>query len=79
MESHHNHQDEAHNHHAAMNHDKMDQSKMHHDHGSIPMGMAGHDHHKMMIEDFKKRFWVSLDHYYTSIAFIADDTEFFWL
>lgn len=31
-----------------------------HDHGSIPMGMAGHDHHKMMIDDFKKRFWISL-------------------
>ena len=25
-----------------------------------PMGMEGHDHHKMMIEDFKKRFWISL-------------------
>jgi P-type Cu2+ transporter len=24
------------------------------------MGMEGHDHHKMMIADFKKRFWVSL-------------------
>jgi len=23
-------------------------------------GHAGHDHHQMMIEDFKKRFWVSL-------------------
>ncbi|MCC9169010.1 copper-translocating P-type ATPase [Pontibacter harenae] len=23
-------------------------------------GEAGHDHHRMMIEDFKKRFWVSL-------------------
>lgn len=33
---------------------------MNHDHGAIPMGMAGHDHHRMMIEDFKKRFWVSL-------------------
>jgi Cu2+-exporting ATPase len=42
-------------------HSKMDHSKMDHsDHGAIPMGMAGHDHHKMMIEDFKKRFWVSL-------------------
>ncbi|MBC7384295.1 MAG: copper-translocating P-type ATPase [Bacteroidia bacterium] len=39
-------------------HSKMDHSKM--DHGAVPMGMAGHDHHKMMIEDFKKRFWVSL-------------------
>lgn len=24
------------------------------------MGQAGHDHHKMMIADFKKRFWVSV-------------------
>ncbi|MCR9065202.1 MAG: heavy metal translocating P-type ATPase, partial [Cytophagales bacterium] len=23
-------------------------------------GEHGHDHHKMMIEDFKRRFWVSL-------------------
>ena len=49
--------------HSKMDHSKMDHSKMKHgghDHASIPMGMAGHDHHKMMIEDFKKRFWVSL-------------------
>ncbi len=39
---------------------KMDHSKMEHDHGSVPMGMAGHDHHQMMIDDFKKRFWVTL-------------------
>ncbi len=25
-----------------------------------PMGHQGHDHHAMMINDFKKRFWVSL-------------------
>ncbi len=43
-----------------MDHGNMDHSKMKHDHGSIPMGMAGHDHHKMMIKDFEKRFWVSL-------------------
>jgi len=43
-----------------MDHSKMDHSKMNHDHGAIPMGMAGHDHHRMMIEEFKKRFWVSL-------------------
>lgn len=36
--------------------EKMDHSKM--DHSSIPMGMEGHDHHKMMIADFKKRFWL---------------------
>jgi len=35
----------------------MDHGKM--DHGANPpMGMAGHDHHKMMIADFKKRFYV---------------------
>jgi len=41
-------------------HSKMDHSKMDHDTGAIPMGMAGHDHHKMMIADFRKRFWVTL-------------------
>lgn len=41
-------------------HSKLDHSKMEHDHGSVPMGMAGHDHHQMMINDFKKRFWVTL-------------------
>jgi Cu2+-exporting ATPase len=33
----------------------MEHSNHNHDHGHM-----GHDHHKMMIEDFKKRFWVSL-------------------
>ncbi|WP_299820201.1 copper-translocating P-type ATPase [uncultured Pontibacter sp.] len=28
--------------------------------GHAAHGEAGHDHHRMMIEDFKKRFWVSL-------------------
>lgn len=54
--------------HAKMDHSKMDHSKMNMteeehakmDHGAIPMGTAGHDHHRMMIADFKKRFWVSL-------------------
>lgn len=47
--------------HSKMNMTKEDHSKMDHgDHGSVPMGVAGHDHHKMMIEDFKKRFWVCL-------------------
>ena len=32
-----------------------------HAHGmNEPMGHAGHDHHKMMIEDFKKRFYITL-------------------
>jgi len=48
--SHHNHGEEG-----EMDHDKMDHSQMDHsDHG------GHHDHHRMMIEDFKKRFWVSL-------------------
>ena len=52
--------------HSEMDHSKMDMpeeshTKMDHgDYGAIPMGMAGHDHHRMMIEDFKKRFWVCL-------------------
>ncbi|WP_318344302.1 copper-translocating P-type ATPase [Flagellimonas baculiformis] len=53
--------------HSKMNHSNMDHSKMKHgngDHsghdGNAPMGMAGHDHHKMMVKDFRKRFWVSL-------------------
>lgn len=33
----------------------------HSNHNMNPsMGQAGHDHHKMMIADFKKRFWVSV-------------------
>lgn len=28
--------------------------------GHPPAGGQGHDHHRMMIADFKKRFWISL-------------------
>jgi len=38
-------------------HSKIDHS-MHN--MNVPMGMTGHDHHQMMINDFKKRFWVSI-------------------
>ncbi len=31
-----------------------------HGRGNPGHGKMGHDHHRMMIEDFKKRFWVSL-------------------
>jgi Cu2+-exporting ATPase len=34
-------------------------SHVHHD-MNPPMGHEGHDHHAMMIMDFKKRFWISL-------------------
>ena len=43
---------------------KMDHSKMDHDSmksGDNPsMGMEGHNHHAMMIADFKKRFYLVL-------------------
>ncbi len=43
----------------AMDHSKMDHGAMHH--GANPsMGMPGHNHHAMMIADFKKRFYVVL-------------------
>ena len=43
----------------AMDHSKMNHNSM--SHGvNPPMGMVGHDHHKMMIADFKKRFYVVL-------------------
>jgi Cu2+-exporting ATPase len=34
-------------------------SHTHHD-MNPPMGHTGHNHHTMMIDDFKKRFWLSL-------------------
>ena len=44
---------------ATKDHNKMDPNLM--QHGSKPsMGMEGHDHHAMMITDFKKRFYVAL-------------------
>lgn len=62
-----NHKEYNHTHH------KHEESKKHEDHsgheghghsshsGHNPgHGEMGHDHHKMMIEDFKKRFWISL-------------------
>src|SRR4026207_2440034 len=32
----------------------------HHPAAKPPMGHAGHDHHAMMIDDFKKRFYIVL-------------------
>lgn len=60
-----------HGHDAAMNHGEMHHEHEHkrsmkHDHGhdgnsytEIPMGVKGHDHHRMMVRDFRKRFWIS--------------------
>ncbi|MBB5287017.1 Cu2+-exporting ATPase [Rhabdobacter roseus] len=42
-----------------VDHSKMDHGQM--SHSSNPgHGHMGHDHHRMMIEDFKKRFWITL-------------------
>ena len=64
---HHNHDEMDHSKmdHSKMKHKKEDHSKMNHkggDHsGHNPgHGEHGHDHHKMMIADFRKRFWVTL-------------------
>jgi Cu2+-exporting ATPase len=59
MDNHKDHKDKK------MDHGKEDHSKMKHgdgDHyGHEPgHGEMGHDHHKMMIADFRKRFWVTL-------------------
>ena len=69
MENNNNHNQEEMDH-SKMDHSKKkqkeeDHSKMNHgsgDHsGHIPgHGQMGHDHHKMMISDFRKRFWVTL-------------------
>ena len=64
---HHNHEEMDHSKmdHSKMKHKKENHSKMNHgkdDHsGHNPgHGQMGHDHHKMMIADFRKRFWVTL-------------------
>lgn len=47
--------------HSKMKNKKVDHSKMEHSNNgnNVPMGMVGHDHHKMMIADFRKRFLVT--------------------
>ncbi|WP_025740788.1 MULTISPECIES: copper-translocating P-type ATPase [Aquimarina] len=64
---HHNHEEMDHSKmdHSKKKQKKEDHSKMNHgggDHsGHNPgHGQMGHDHHKMMIADFRKRFWVTL-------------------
>ncbi len=50
-----------HEHHTAPGHNGHAGHSSHAGHGgNPPHGHAGHDHHRMMIADFKKRFWVSL-------------------
>jgi len=47
------------NHEKSMKHDHDAHGGHSHANNGVPMGMAGHDHHQMMIQDFRKRFWVS--------------------
>jgi Cu2+-exporting ATPase len=54
MKNHHHHSG-----HQMVNEKTMDHSSMHHD-GNPSMGMEGHDHHAMMINDFKRRFFITL-------------------
>src|SRR5687767_4285357 len=51
-----------HHHHDHAENKAADHKDMHHRHGADnpPMGHEGHDHHAMMIGDFKKRFYVVL-------------------
>ncbi len=56
--------DPSHHHHHSVDSPpgRKEQSSVHHGHHDMnpPMGNEGHDHHAMMIHDFKKRFWISL-------------------
>ncbi|ODS89460.1 MAG: ATPase [Chryseobacterium sp. SCN 40-13] len=69
MDNHKDHKDKEMDHskmdHSKMKHKKEDHSKMNHGSGGHSghnpgHGQMGHDHHKMMVKDFRKRFWISL-------------------
>lgn len=51
---------ENHQHHQNSDTTKMDHSQMSHSGHNPGHGQMGHDHHRMMIEDFKRRFWITL-------------------
>ena len=50
------------NNHSNHNEKAIDKTSVHHHEANSnpPMGREGHDHHRMMIADFRQRFWVSL-------------------
>jgi len=54
----HQHHPEASTKMPSMDHSQMNHSAM--QHGNPSMGMEGHNHHAMMIDDFKKRFYIVL-------------------
>jgi Cu2+-exporting ATPase len=57
----HEHQQQQHQHHDHASHQHPAAPSPHQDHNTNPpMGHAGHDHHAMMINDFKKRFYIVL-------------------
>lgn len=51
---------ENHQHHPSSDTTKMDHSQMSNSGHNPGHGHMGHDHHRMMIEDFKRRFWITL-------------------
>jgi P-type Cu2+ transporter len=59
MENQHHHHAESREMKEKENHAKMDHTAMDH-HDNPAMGMEGHNHHAMMIADFKKRFYLVL-------------------
>lgn len=55
------HEHAGHSHHEEMTHeDHHNEGEGHHGHGAHGGHEGHHDHHAHMVEDFKKRFWVSL-------------------
>lgn len=60
VHEHHNHH--SHEHHHAHEHHKVNdlQHHDHHNHDHHNHEHGGHEHHAHMIDDFKKRFWISL-------------------
>ncbi len=56
----HNHDHQKHHHHEHGSETKKSQSSEHQTDNKSDHQHGHHDHHAMMIEDFKKRFWISL-------------------
>ncbi len=56
----HNHDHQKHHHHEHGSENRKSQSSEHQTNNKSDHQNGHHDHHAMMIEDFKKRFWVSL-------------------
>ncbi len=83
MENHKEHKHTHHKHEDHSRHEGHDHSGHSNHSGHNPgHGEMGHDHHKMMIEDFKKRFWLTLVLTLPILAFspmIQDFLGYEWL